>query len=73
MKPKQCKSCPWKSDVGNKYVCMFMRCVKDKLNNKNLTSDKEVGKSLYTPEWQFQEPILVREEKIHFFKKYIKR
>ncbi len=33
MKPKQCKGCPWKSDVGNKYVCMFKWCVKDKFRS----------------------------------------
>lgn len=30
---KECLNCPWKRDVGNKYVCMFAKCAKDKLRS----------------------------------------
>ena len=29
---EECLKCPWKSDVGNKLVCMFAKCVIEKLN-----------------------------------------
>lgn len=29
-KKHRCEGCPWGRDVGNKYVCMFPRCVQAK-------------------------------------------
>ena len=31
---KKCLKCPWKSDVGNKFVCMFKWCVLNKFKKK---------------------------------------
>jgi len=31
---KKCDKCPWKTDVGNKYVCMFKWCVYSKFKKK---------------------------------------
>lgn len=61
LKYHKCNGCKWTSFVGTKFVCMFPRCVKSKLNIK-----KETDKNYYTPDWQFQEPVLVIQEKIHF-------
>lgn len=32
MNTDKCIGCPWKKDAGTKLVCMFSRCVKNKLN-----------------------------------------
>ena len=31
---KQCLKCPWKTDVGNKLVCMFKWCVYSNFKKK---------------------------------------
>jgi hypothetical protein len=31
---KKCDKCPWKTDVGNKLVCMFKWCVYSKFKKK---------------------------------------
>ena len=32
-KKHKCEGCVWGRNVGNKYVCMFGKCVKDKIEN----------------------------------------
>lgn len=40
---KQCLKCPWKTDVGNKYVCMFKWCVYSKFKKNKINKESKQG------------------------------
>jgi glutaredoxin len=38
---KQCLKCPWKTDVGNKLVCMFKWCVYNKFKKNKINKESK--------------------------------
>ena len=41
-KKHRCEGCVWGRNVGNKYVCMFGKCVKDKIENYKIKNNIEI-------------------------------
>lgn len=58
---KGCLKCPWKTDVGSKYVCMFKWCVYKKFDKNKKQNDE----NYYTPDWQFQQSSIEFKPMIH--------